>query len=242
MASTKITELTAANTIAVTDVLPFVSDPSGSPTTKKITANNLANSLFSNVQVSVVPYANVTYNLGSAAKAWNNVYVKALYANGTLGANGTVLASNGTASYWAASTLSVTNSFNPNFSTNTGNVLTGITQTGNYTKIGRLCYFRVYVDYSGVSSYADGSGQYQITLPFPSVATISVRGGTLHNINTASIYHIGGIVDISTNTTTMSLYYSGSTTDLAWKNTTPVSWFTGNVSHFDISGTYETVS
>ena len=109
MASTKISELTAANYIAVSDVLPFVSDPSGSPTTKKITANNLANSLFSNVQVSVVPSANVTYNLGSATKSWNNVYVKALYANGALGANGTILASNGTASYWATSTSFVTN-------------------------------------------------------------------------------------------------------------------------------------
>lgn len=105
MASTKITELTAANTIAVTDVLPFVSDPSGSPTTKKITANNLANSLFSNVQVSVVPYANITYNLGSSTKSWNNVYVKALYANGAVGSNGHMMYSNGSASYWAQPTV-----------------------------------------------------------------------------------------------------------------------------------------
>jgi len=133
-----------------------------------------------------------------------------------------------------------TASFNPNFTTNTGNVLVGMTQTGNYTKTGNLCYFRVYVNYANVSSFADGSGQYQITLPFPSVATISIRGGSLHNVNTASIYHIGGIVDVSSNASILGLYYSGSTTDLAWKNTTPVGWFTGNTSHFDISGIYET--
>ena len=127
MASTKITELTAANTIAVTDVLPFVSDPSGSPTTKKITANNLANSLFSNVQVSVVPYANVTYNLGSTAKAWNNVYIRALYANGALGANGTILASNGTASYWTTSALLV-------------NVAAQYTWTNNHTFSGGVTH------------------------------------------------------------------------------------------------------
>lgn len=133
-----------------------------------------------------------------------------------------------------------TASFNPNFTTNTGNVLVGMTQTGNYTKTGKICYFRTYMNFANVSSFADGSGQYQITLPFPSIATISIRGGSLHNVNTASIYHIGGIVDVSSNASVLSLYYTGSTTDLAWKNTTPVGWATGNSTHFDISGIYET--
>jgi hypothetical protein len=130
-------------------------------------------------------------------------------------------------------------SFSPQFSTNTGNVLSLSTQTGSYTKIGKLCYFRVFVQF-GNSTYADGSGQYQIVLPFPSAATISIRGGTLHNTNTASIFHIGGVLDVATNTTVLPLYYTGSTTDLAWKNTTPVGWQTGNTTHFDISGVYET--
>jgi hypothetical protein len=133
----------------------------------------------------------------------------------------------------------VSNTFNPNFCTNTGNTLSVSSQTGSYIKTGKLCYFRVFVQF-GNSSYADGSGQYQITLPFPAAATVSIRGGTLHNTNTASIYHIGGVLDLSTNTTVMPLYYSGSTTDLAWKNTTPVGWMTGNTTHFDISGVYET--
>ena len=136
-----------------------------------------------------------------------------------------------------------TTSYSPNFCTNTGNVvsISNGTQTGNYTKTGKICYFRVYVQF-GNSSYADGTGQYQITLPFPSVATISVRGGTLHNTNTASIYHISGILDVAANSTVMPLYYTGSTTDLAWKNTTPVSWMSGNTTHFDISGVYETTT
>lgn len=105
MASTKITELTAANTIAVTDVLPFVSDPSGSPTTKKITANNLANSILASAQMSVVPSSNGILNLGSPVKVWSNVYIKAVYANGTIGSNGHTLYSNGSASYWATPTI-----------------------------------------------------------------------------------------------------------------------------------------
>lgn len=105
MASTKISELPAANTIAVTDVLPFVSDPSGSPITKKISANNLANSILTSVQVSVVPSSNVTLNLGSTAKTWKNVYITTLYANGSAGSNGSVLHSNGSASYWTSPTI-----------------------------------------------------------------------------------------------------------------------------------------
>jgi hypothetical protein len=135
--------------------------------------------------------------------------------------------------------LPVTATFNPSFSTNTGNTLSVSSQSGSYTKIGKLCYFRSFVQF-GNSTYADGSGQYQITLPFPSAATVTIRGGTLHNTNTASIYHIGGIVDVAANSTVLPLYYTGSTTDLAWKNTTPVGWMTGNTTHFDISGVYET--
>lgn len=150
--------------------------------------------------------------------------------------NTTITVSNGT-----ISTTQTSNTFNPNFSTNTGNTIAVLTQTGHYTTIGKLCFFRVYVDFAS-STYQDGSGQYQISLPFPAVDTVTVRGGTLHNPNTAAIFHIGGITDIVTgNTSVLSLYYTGSTTDLAWKNTTPVGWFTGNNSHFNISGIYETV-
>jgi hypothetical protein len=46
MADTKITDLTAATTVALTDILPIVASPGGSPVTKKIT---LANFLLSAV-------------------------------------------------------------------------------------------------------------------------------------------------------------------------------------------------
>jgi hypothetical protein len=147
-----------------------------------------------------------------------------------------------TVSTLLADTSPTTSTFNPQFTTNTGNVLsisTG-TQSGNYTKIGKLCFFRVNVKFAN-STYADGTGQYQIVLPFPVAAnTVTFRDGTLHNSNTGSYYHIAGIVDSAANTTTMGLYYFGGTVDLAWKNTTPVSWSTGNTTHFDISGIYET--
>lgn len=128
-------------------------------------------------------------------------------------------------------------SFNPQFTDATGTVA-GFTVTASYTQVGKLCFFRVYVDFNGYTNL--GTGQYQITLPFASVATMSTRDGTLHNTATASIYHIAGLVDIVDSTTVMKFYYSGSTTDLAWKYNTPVSW-ANNATHFDISGVYQTV-
>jgi len=216
MTATKVSALPAATTVAANDLLYVVSDPGGSPVSKKITQANF--------------FANVVSN----TKFSNTV----TFANNVTFAN-TITYSDNTVQNTAFTFSSA--AFSPQFSTNTGNVLSNGVQTGQYTKIGKLCYFRTYIQFAN-STYADGGGQYQIILPFPSAATISIRGGTLHNPNTASIYHIGGIVDIAANTTVMGLYYTGSTTDLAWKNSTPVGWFTGNVSHFDISGIYETAT
>ena len=88
-------------------------------------------------------------------------------------------------------TAGITSTFNPLF-TDAGGLLSGVVATGSYTLIGKLCYFRVYVDFAGCTNF--GTTQYQIA----------------------------GITDISVNASVHKLYYSGSTTDLAWKNTTPV--------------------
>ena len=105
MASTKITELPAANAVATTDVLPFVSDPSGSPITKKITANNLASSILSSVRSSIVPAANGTIDVGSATRITNTVFLKTLHATDSTGSNGSILTSNGSAAFWSSPSL-----------------------------------------------------------------------------------------------------------------------------------------
>ena len=224
MTATKVTALTAATTVAANDLLYIVADPGGSPTSKKITQANFFANVVSNTKFSnTVTFANTT-TFSRAITVANTI----TYSDNTV----------------QNTAFTVTSAaFNPQFSTNTGNVLSisAGTQTGNYTKIGKICHFRAYIQFAN-STYADGGGQYQIILPFASAATVTARGGSLHNPNTASIYHLAGIVDIASNTTVMSLYYTGSTTDLAWKNSTPVGWFSGNVSHFDISGVYETTT
>lgn len=47
MADSKITALTAAASLAATDILPVVTDPAGTPANKKITTTNLAASIYS---------------------------------------------------------------------------------------------------------------------------------------------------------------------------------------------------
>jgi hypothetical protein len=142
---------------------------------------------------------------------------------------------------------SVSSSYAPEFKTVSGNTLPGTVTTGAYVKQGAIVHFRVNVDFANTSDFGNAS-QYKLTLPFPAAATVTIRGGSLHskpaNPANNAIYHIAGITDIeepASSNTEMLLYYSGSTTDLAWKSTTPVN-ATSNVSHFDISGAYETSS
>jgi hypothetical protein len=134
-------------------------------------------------------------------------------------------------------------SFNPQFTAN-GNTVPGVSTTGSYVKQGLITHFRVNVNFANCNAASfNVGGQYQVVLPFPSVATITIRSGTLHQTNGDARYHIAGILDLDDSPTDsnniLKLYYSGSTTDLAWKNTTPVG-ATSNTSHFDISGAYDT--
>ena len=136
---------------------------------------------------------------------------------------------------------SVSSSFDPQFKTASGNTLSGTASTGSYVKQGAIVHFRVNVVFANTTDFGANS-QFQFTLPFASTATMTQRGGTLHQVTGDSRYHIAGITDLdTTGNTTMLLYYSGSTTDLAWKASTPVG-ATSNTSHFDISGAYETPS
>ena len=136
-----------------------------------------------------------------------------------------------------ASEIIIAGSWNPQFTDATG-TLAGITQTGNYNRVGNIIFFCISVDFNGYTNL--GTGQYQFTLPFQPRQTFTSRGGTLHNVTADAKYHIAAIIDIITDgaNAKAKLYYSGSTTDLAWKYNTPVSW-ASNSTHFDLSGFYE---
>ena len=137
--------------------------------------------------------------------------------------------------------VSINQTFNPQFTANGANV-PGVVTTGSYVKQGLITHFRINIDFANCNAASfNVGGQYQVVLPYTSAATITIRGGTLHQSNGDAKYHIAGILDTDTSNTVMKLYYSGSTTDLAWKNSTPV-LATSNTSEFDISGAYQTIS
>jgi hypothetical protein len=129
----------------------------------------------------------------------------------------------------------IASSWNPNF-TDASSTVAGFTSTGSYTRIGNMLFYCVAVEFNGYTNL--GTGQYQISLPFPAKQTFRTAAGTLHNVSGDARYHISGITDVADSRTVTKFYYSGSTTDLAWKYNTPVSW-ANNTSHFDISGFYE---
>jgi hypothetical protein len=138
---------------------------------------------------------------------------------------------------------SVIQSFNPQFKTVSNNTLAGTVSTASYVLQGKICHFRINVDFAATTDFGSAS-QYQFTLPFASIATVTIRGGTLHHEGGDARYHIAGITDIEDASpdasNIMKLYYSGSTTDLAWKSSTPVG-ATTTTTHFDLSGSYQIV-
>jgi len=136
---------------------------------------------------------------------------------------------------------SVSRSFNPDFKA-AGGPLTGAVAVGNYVKQGLIVHFRVNVDFTNCTEFqATSNTQYQFTLPFPTDASITIRGGTLHQNTGNTYYHVAGISDPTAfaNNTLMKLYYSGSTTDLPLRAAVPVGAIT-NTSSIDISGAYQT--
>ena len=98
MADKKVSQLPSLTTSAAPDLLMIVDDPNGTPVSKKITVKNFFGAVPSNTSITghVTPSANVTYDLGSAAKAWRSLYISnnSIHIGGkvlTVADNGTVL-------------------------------------------------------------------------------------------------------------------------------------------------------
>jgi hypothetical protein len=144
--------------------------------------------------------------------------------------------------------LSINQTFNPQFTDASGTfAIGGGSATASYVLQGLICHFRINVQFSATTTY--GTGQYQFNLPFPSVSTVSIRGGSLHmttGTGAPTRFHIAGITDINDSAAIMKLFYFSTTTDLEWKYNTPNSGFwssSGNKdAHFDLSGAYQIAS
>ena len=63
---------------------------------------------------------------------------------------------------------------------------------GSYVRTGVLCHFRIDVDFDNILTF--GTGQYYLTLPFPSKHNYQLSDGCLHDISTGREYPISGHV------------------------------------------------
>ena len=78
------------------------------------------------------------------------------------------------------------NSYNPVWS-GTGLTYTNTPATGSYIKIGNLVQVQIDVLFSTVTNF--GTGQYSLTIPFPSKYHTDVYGGSVHDITNQGIDH-----------------------------------------------------
>lgn len=106
--------------------------------------------------------------------------------------------------------------------------------TGSYVKLGQLVHFRIDVDFDNITSF--GTGQYYLTLPFPSKHNYFFRDGCLHDISTAKEYAMGGHV-LSGEDQMLLRSTASNGNDVPFENNVP---FTLDVAdNFHVSGTYE---
>ena len=170
--------------------------------------HNASNTWQSNV--GITPSANATYNLGSATLQWANVYAKAIYANGSLGVAGQVLATNGSAIYWTAdqgSNAITSNTLTSNYvSVTTGTLSVGNSTVNtdignNYVSVGNSTgYVNVYSNriYLGNTS---ANATINSTVYTGSANNASYLGGVAaaNYVNTSGNYTLSGNTTFSAN-------------------------------------------
>ncbi|HEY7823887.1 MAG TPA: hypothetical protein VIG24_13675 [Acidimicrobiia bacterium] len=107
---------------------------------------------------------------------------------------------------------------------------------GHYIRVGDLVQVDVQVDFDNITSF--GTGQYYVTLPFPCVEAVMIRGGCLHDADTGLQYHISGHANKgSVNLTLFTTDISGQRlNDFEFTFTEPVTLTTAD--NFHIQGSY----
>ena len=109
--------------------------------------------------------------------------------------------------------------------------------SGSYTRFGNMIHFAYEVDFDNITSF--GTGQYYMTLPYPSAHAYILRDGCLHDISSGAQFHIAG--HINAGESVIELYSSDKVAsgvqDVAFTSTYPVTLSTAD--NFHIAGTYE---
>ena len=108
---------------------------------------------------------------------------------------------------------------------------------GTFNRIGNLVFFSIEVHFTGVTSF--GTGQYYLTLPYPSRNEIKFASGCLHEVSTGREYQIrAGVLAGQSNLLLSTTDQQGTRIfDTPFTYNDPVTLTTAD--RFHIAGTYE---
>lgn len=105
------------------------------------------------------------------------------------------------------SAVSTVRSYNPVWS-GTGIAFTGTPAVGSYVKVGNLVQVQISVTFTNVTNF--GTGQYSLTIPFPSKYHTDVYGGSIHDVVNQGIDHFSLKGHLNASSNNMSVWSIGS--------------------------------
>jgi len=109
--------------------------------------------------------------------------------------------------------------------------------TGSFNRFGNMVHFNIFVDFDNITSF--GTGQYYLTLPYPSLHEIKFADGCLHDVSTGREYQMRGAVLADSDVLKLSTtdVQGNRVYDTAFTYNDPVTLTTSD--YFHIAGTYE---
>jgi hypothetical protein len=116
----------------------------------------------------------------------------------------------------------------------TGLAFTGTPATGTYIKIGNFVQLQISVDFDNVSSF--GTGQYSLTLPFPSKYHTDVYGGSIHNVVNQGVDHYSIKGHLSDGSSTFTIWnIKSSAADEPFDHNSPINLTTSDLFHMSFT-------
>jgi len=124
-------------------------------------------------------------------------------------------------------------SYSPTWSGD-GLAFTGTPATGYYIKIGNFIQVQISVDFDNVSNF--GTGQYSLTLPFPSQYHTDVYGGSVHDVVNQGVDHYSLKGHLSDGSSTFTIWnIKSSAADEPFDYNSPIGLTTADLFHMSFS-------
>ncbi len=116
----------------------------------------------------------------------------------------------------------------------TGLAFTGTPATGTYIKIGNFIQVQITVDFDNVSNF--GTGQYALTLPFPSKYHTDVYGGSIHDVVNQGVDHYSIKGHLSDGNSTFTIWnIKSSAADEPFDSNSPINLTTADLFHMSFT-------